>query len=46
VAGIISGAAVSWLILPTFPPFIGAIAGLAAAITWWLMAERKIKADA
>lgn len=51
-AGFLSGGAVSWLILSNwenldaFPPLIGAIAGLAAAITWWLIAERRTELDA
>jgi hypothetical protein len=45
-AGMLSGAAVSWLILSTFPPLIGAIAGLAAATTWWLIAGRTSEPDA
>ena len=46
VAALMFGGAVNWLVLPTFPPFIGAIAGLAAAVTWWLIAERKMTLDA
>ena len=41
VAALVFGGAVNWLVLPTFPPFIGAIAGLAAAVTWWFLAERR-----
>ena len=45
-AGLAAGALVNWIIFSTFPPFIGAIAGLSAAITWWLIAERSSELDA
>ena len=40
-AGLLTGGLASWLILSTFPPFVGGIAGLAAAMIWWFIAERR-----
>lgn len=45
LAGVITGASANWMILSGFPPFFGAIAGFAAAITWWFIAERKHEID-
>ena len=52
VAGFLSGGGVAWLIFPGartgYPALlmVGAIAGLAAALTWWLIAERRTTLDA
>ena len=46
VTGLLFGAGINWLFLPTFPLFIGAIAGVAAAVTWWLITDRRTIVDA
>jgi hypothetical protein len=46
VAGMVSGAAIAWLLMGTpnnalFWPIAGASSGLAAALAWWFLAESK-----
>mgnify|MGYP005984012283 CR=1 FL=1 len=50
-AGVFSGAITSWLVfsggrnVELFPFAVGATSGLAAAITWWVKAERRAVYD-